>query len=120
LLLERKHRLETTITSLRKEHEQLSAHLGTVNYTDQDIAIIEEFCTKIRTNLDHITCDGKRRILDMLDVHGTLAIENEERVIYITCAINPQPVSLVLTSPLSSTGATGMPLCGSQPTGRSP
>jgi site-specific DNA recombinase len=99
MLLERKHRLETTISSLRKEQEQLSAHIGTLNYTDQDLVIIEQFCAQIRENLDHATFEGKRRILDLLDVHGTLAVENDERVLYLTCAIYPQPVSLVLTSP---------------------
>ncbi len=53
----------------------------------------------LRENLDQATFEGKRRILDMLDVHGTLALENDERVLYLTCAIYPQPASLVLTSP---------------------
>jgi hypothetical protein len=38
----------------------------------------------------------------MLDVRGTLAIENDEKVIYVSCLISPEPVSLVLTSPLSN------------------
>jgi len=104
VLLERKLRLETNIANLYKEKEQLNAHLSTINYSDQDLAIIDEFCKKIRDNLDQATFDGKRRVLELLDVHGTLAIENEEKVLYITCAIYPQPVSLVLTSPLSNTG----------------
>lgn len=34
-------------------------------------------------NLVQATFEGKRRILDLLDVHGTLAAEKEERVLYI-------------------------------------
>jgi site-specific DNA recombinase len=116
VLVERKYRLETTIASLRKEQEQLSAHLSEDSYSDQDIAIIEDFCASIREKLDEVTFEGQRRILDLLDVHGTLAIENDERILYITCAIYPQPVSLVLTSPLSSTGVTGIMSCASRPT----
>ena len=104
VLLERKLRLETNIANLYKEKEQLNAHLSTINYSDQDLAIIDEFCKKIRDKLDQATFEGKRRVLELLDVHGTLAMENEEKVLYITCAIYPQPVSLVLTSPLSNTG----------------
>ena len=35
----------------------------------------------------------------MLDVHGTLAVENDQKVLYASCLISPQPVSLVLTLP---------------------
>ena len=95
-LLERKLRLEANIASLYKEKEQLTSHISTINYSDQDIAIIDEFCKKLCNNLEQVTFEGKRRILELLDVHGTLAIENEEKVLYITCAIYPQPVSLVV------------------------
>jgi site-specific DNA recombinase len=118
VLLERKHRLETTITSLYKERDQLLAHLGEIDYTEKDIANIEGFCESIRENLDQVTYEGKRRILDLLDVHGTLTIEDDERILYITCAINPQPVSLVVTSHSSSTGVTETPNCAFPPTVR--
>jgi site-specific DNA recombinase len=115
MLVERKHRLETTIASLRKEQEQLSAHLSEDSYSDQDMIIIEDFCASIKDNLDQVTFEGQRHILDLLDVHGTLAIENDERILYITCAIYPQPVSLVLTSPLSSFGAIAIRSCAFLP-----
>ena len=104
ILLERKQRLETTIANLRKEHEQLTAHLGTISYSDQDIIIIEEFCAHIQENLDYASFEGKRRILEILDVHGTLAIENEEKVVYVKCHLGQQLVSVARILPLSSTG----------------
>lgn len=100
VLLERKDRLETTIANLRKEEEQLTSHLGTITYSDQDLVIIEEFCAHIRENLDYATFEGKQRILELLDVRGTLAIEDDQKVVYVSCLITPQPVSLVLTLPL--------------------
>ncbi len=99
MLLERKLRIEDTVDKLYAEQDQISAHLGTVTYTEQDLINIEAYCAKIRDNLDHATFESKRRILDLLDVHGTLAIENDEKILYLTCAIDPQPPSLVLTSP---------------------
>ena len=41
---------------------------------------------------------------ELLDVRGTLAVEDDQKVVYVSCLISPQPVSLVLTLPLSSTG----------------
>ena len=79
------------------------SHLGTITYSDQDLVIIEEFCAHIRENLDYATFEGKRRILELLDVRGTLAVEDDQKVVYVSCLISPQPVSLVLTLPLSST-----------------
>jgi len=77
----------------------LLSHLGTITYSDQDLVIIEEFCAHIRENLDYATFEGKRRILELLDVRGTLAVEDDQKVVYVSCLISPQPVSLVLTLP---------------------
>jgi len=44
-----------------------------------------DFCNKIHDNLDSATFEGKRRIPELLDVQGTLAIENDEKVIYVSC-----------------------------------
>jgi len=42
----------------------------------------------------------KRKLIELLDVRGKLAIENEEKVIYISCKLltEPQRRSLVQTS----------------------
>ena len=66
------------------------------------VVTIEEFSAKINHNLDTATFEGKRRILDMLDVRGTLAIENDERVLYVSCLLAPQQVSLALISSSSN------------------
>jgi hypothetical protein len=106
MLTERKDRLEGTILDLEKEQDSLKSHLKSVSYSDADIERIETFCEQIHKRLGMVTLDGKHRILGMLDVRGTLAIENEEKVVYVTCLIAPQQVSLVLTSHLSNIGAT--------------
>ena len=44
---------------------------------------------------------------EMLDVRGTLAIEDNERVIYVKCLVTPQQrLSLLPTSPSSNIGAS--------------
>ena len=53
--------------------------------------------------LDHqFSVQQKGQVIDLLDVRGTLAIENDEKVIYLSCLIAPQPVSLALILPLTS------------------
>ena len=101
----------------KKEHAQLSTYLQKITYSDVDIKTVVDFYNKIHNNLDSATFEGKRHILELLDVRGTLALENDEKVIYVSCLISPQPVSLVLTSPLSSIGGTGIPSYVYRPTG---
>jgi site-specific DNA recombinase len=119
VLLERKNRLAKLTADLKKEQAELSIFLQQLTYSDVEIATIEDFCTKIRERLDTVTFEGKRRILEMLDVRGTLAIENDEKVIYLSCLIAPQPVSLALILPLSNTGVTATTSSASPPTARS-
>jgi hypothetical protein len=79
------------------------------------IANIEAFCDSIRDNIDLFAFEGMRRILDLLDVRGKLAIENEEKVIYVKCIIGQQLLSVAQTSHSSSTGVTATPPCVSLP-----
>jgi site-specific DNA recombinase len=98
VLNERKARLEKNLANLRKEHQDLTATLEDIALTDRQVDEIQEYCDSIRDRLDTASFDEKRQLIDLFDVHGKLAIENEEKVIYITCLLTPQPVSLALTS----------------------
>ena len=100
VLNERKVRLEKNLENLRKEHQELTATLEDIALTDRQVDEIQEYCDSIRDRLDTASFDEKRQLIDLFDVHGKLAIENEEKVIYITCLLTPQPVSLALTSHL--------------------
>jgi hypothetical protein len=117
--LERKNRLAKLTADLKKEHAKLSVFLQQLTYSDAEIATIEDFCTKIRERLDTVTFEGKRRILEMPDVRGTLAIENEEKVVYVKCLLGQQLLSVARILPLSNIGATATMSCGYLPTVRS-
>jgi hypothetical protein len=41
-------------------------------------------------------------MIDMLDVRGILAIENDVRVVYVKCILEQQLLSVARTSPLSN------------------
>ena len=63
---------------------------------------------------------AKRQIIDLLDVRGTLSIEDNEKVVYVTCKLGQQRRSLTPISPLSNIGATETTTYACRPTGRYP
>jgi hypothetical protein len=72
--------------------------LKKVTLTDSQMEEIQEYCDSIRDRVDTASFDEKRQLIELLDVRGKLAIENGEKVVYVTCLLEPQPVSLALTS----------------------
>ena len=83
--------------------------------TEDQLELIEMFLSEVREGIEHSTFEDQRKILDLLNVRGKLAIENNEKVIYITCLLNPEPqrLSLVQTSHLSSIGGIKIQICAS-------
>ena len=75
---------------------------------------MEAFCAEVRVGIDNATFEDKRRYFDLLDVHGKLAVENDEKVIYITCLVGKQRLVQTQTSPSSNTGATATTRSGSR------
>lgn len=117
ILIERKNRLEDNINALRREQVELQAHLNTLVITDEQFADIQVFCQEIHDGIETVDFATKRQILDLLDVRGTLAIENEEKVIYLKCLLKPQQkrLSVALTSPSSSIGEIRTNHCAFRP-----
>ncbi len=48
-----------------------------------------------------VQLEDRRRLLELLDVRGTIIIENDKKVVYVKCLISLQSLSLIPTSPLS-------------------
>ena len=115
MLTERKVRLENNIANLRKEYQETLAMVEKVTLTDSQMTEIQEFCDSIRDRVDTASFEEKRQLLEMFDVRGKLTVENNEKVVYVSCLLEPQPVSLALTSHSSNTGATAIMLCDCRP-----
>ncbi len=114
MLSERRARLEENIGNLRKEQAEIASFLEQLVLSDAQVEDIRLFCETIKDVLDTATFEQKRQVLEMLDVRGTLAIEDNERVIYVKCLVTPQQrLSLLPTSPSSNTGGIGITPCGS-------
>ncbi len=104
MLTERKARLEQMLENLRKEQDDLARHVRKVTMTDDQLSYIEAFCAKIRSGLDQADFNTKRQIIELLDVRGKIAYENNEKVVYLKCLIPQHQVSRVPISPSSNTG----------------
>jgi hypothetical protein len=72
---------------------------------------IQTFCDGIRDRVDTASFEEKRQLLELLNVRGKLAVENDEKVVHVTCLIKLQPVSLALTSHSSNIGAIAITSC---------
>jgi hypothetical protein len=96
--LQRKSSLEETISSLRREHADIEVHLQTTVLSDEQINDIQLICAEVGSKLDNATFEQKRQIIDMLDVRGTLAIEDQEKVVYVKCILGQQLLSVARTS----------------------
>ena len=118
ILTERKAHLEELLFNLGKEQNELMVHIRHVTMTDDQLAYIEEFCTKIRRGLDHADFNAKRQIIELLDIRGKIAFENGQKVIYLKCLIDTQeqqqrlPIQI---SPSSNIGATVIMPCDCPP-----
>ena len=58
--------------------------------TEDQLELIEMFLSEVREGIENSTFEYQRKVLDLLSVSGKLAIENNEKVIYITCLLNPE------------------------------
>lgn len=63
-------------------------NLGESVITDEQIINIEAVAQEIRSKLNGIKdFDSKRKVLEMMNVSGTLAFEDGEKVIYVQCVL---------------------------------
>jgi hypothetical protein len=105
LLVDRKTRLETTITSLETERAALQNRLQAHALTKEQIQSIKEFAHMVGKGLRlaEDDFDQKRKIIELLNVRITLALENQEKVVYAECLLND--TTLTITS--KTTGGSG-------------
>jgi hypothetical protein len=120
ILNSRKTELEKVLSDMIQEQTELTSYLIPVNLSDENIEVIESFCSEVRNGFDNATFEDKRRYMDLLDVRCKLALEDQEKVAYVKCKLGAQRLSVALTSPSSNTGATGTTHCAFRPTDRFP
>ena len=99
MYLERKAHLNKRQSELDQEKADVLARLEISALSDKQVAEIEAFCSEVRQGLEYATFEDKQRYLELLDVHGTVVVENDERVVYISCRLGKQRLVLAATLP---------------------
>jgi len=89
ILVERKTRLENTITSLEREREQIAAQIEAETLTPEQLRTIEEFAAGVRKNLAYIddNHEAQQQLIELLDVTGRVVKEDGEPVVYAQCIV---------------------------------
>jgi hypothetical protein len=96
LLVDKKQQLETTLTSLEKERDDLNLNLETETITEKDIQQIREFALHIAEGLEpgNETFDDRRRVIELLDVGALLTVEDGQKFIDIWCFLGRNKLSV--------------------------
>jgi len=96
MLTERRGRLEKVIEALESERAGLAAQLETRTFTDEQVQTITEFAEGVARGLEAADQDfeARRRVVEMLDVRATLAVEDGEKVAYAQCMLGDEVLSV--------------------------
>lgn len=81
--------------------------------TDDQLSYIEAFCAKIKNGLEQADFNTKRQIIELLDIRGKIAFENNEKVLYLKCLISQQQRFPVPISHSLNIGETATTNCAS-------
>jgi site-specific DNA recombinase len=96
MLDERKGKLDQTIAGLRREREGLLARLEERTLTEEQVLGLQAFAAQVGEGLADADDDFefRRFVVDTLDVTATLAVEGEEKVVYVRCVLGDEALSI--------------------------
>jgi hypothetical protein len=100
MIVSRRKELEDAISQLQIEKDKIREDLNYDSLTDDQILELEGFVQLVAKGIKVADFDTYRRIIDLLDVRGKLAIENGKKVVHVTCKLEKQQPSLLRTWPL--------------------
>jgi len=97
LLVEKQTQLEQIRSDLDEERNDILARLEQNVITDDQIRNVEAFSEKIRSKLGgKMDFASKRRIIELMNVTGKLAVDGGEKIIYVQCVIGGGRLSVNL------------------------
>jgi site-specific DNA recombinase len=106
-LMDRKARLEETIEALEREQAGLTTVLKARMLTRSQVQTIQEFAAEIANTLDiaDASFEARRRVIEMVNVQATLAVEGEEKVVHVRGCLGKDDLSFEKTTTQSRTPA---------------
>ena len=97
-LAEKAKQLERRVTKLESAKAALEVHLEANTITDEQIETLEQFASRVTRGLKNLDFGEKRRIIDLLNVSGTLRLGEGQKIIYVRCEIGEQMIASTNTS----------------------
>jgi site-specific DNA recombinase len=96
LLDEQKAKLEQDRQSMTREREGLLAQLQARTLTEEQVQGLQAFAAQVGEGLADADADFdfRRFVVDTLDVTATLAVEDEEKVVYARCVLGDEGLCL--------------------------
>lgn len=87
VLVERKARLEKLIADLEGQRAEFMGYLASQSLTIEQIKTAKDLAEQIGTKIDAIDQDSglRRQLVEILDLRAILAIEDDQKVVYISC-----------------------------------
>ncbi len=104
MLVERKTGLETKLATLEKEQSQLTAQLKAHTLSHEQMSSLQGFAVRVAEGLEQAdgSFEARRQIIEIMDVRGTLAVEEGEMVAYVRCLLGDNTVSIANGSTCST------------------
>jgi site-specific DNA recombinase len=92
VILDRRTRLEKTVSALERERADLATNLEKHLLTTEQIQTMQEFAAKVGEKLEVMgdDFDAKRGLIEALEVQATLTLEDGEKVVYARCILGEQ------------------------------
>jgi hypothetical protein len=99
-LLERKNRLETTISALEAEQTSLASHLEAQVLTEEQMQALHDFTAEVAEGLQAAEGDfeTRRSIIRMLGVQVTLTEEDGQKIVYVHCMLGEDALPIATQS----------------------
>jgi aspartokinase len=80
---QKRSELEEQLTTLQDEKQRLLDSIAETMITDEHMQSITEFAAQIRDKLSNADFALKRQLMEALNVHVVLAVEDGEKVVYV-------------------------------------
>ncbi len=81
---------------MAQQRNRLAQRLKAVSLTAEQIKDIKAFKAEIAQDMETFRQDfeGRRRLIEMLNVQVTLKIEDEQRIVYVECYLGEKSLSI--------------------------
>ena len=88
--------LDRTFGNLTRQRSRLTAQIEQGELSEDEICGLADFARQVAARIGTAGNDvgARRDIIDVLDVRGTLVMEDSRQVIRLTSVVNPDAVSI--------------------------